>query len=471
MLRAFVRSLQSPGGAASLFVMVVAAALFFGPPFFGPGSDPESVRLYRVAASTLFCLALWAISVVPIYLTALVFLLLASLFKLGPLDVIFSGFASPALWLIFGGFILGVAVQETGLGARMAASLVPYLGRSYRRIVFGVVLVAMALGFAVPSSMARMVVLMPIVVALAETLGFGPGSKGRTGITLAAAFATFMPMAAVLPANVPNVVLAGIAETVHGVPISYVEYLALHFPVLGALKTLVIAVSVLVLFPDTPRIDPVRQPAAAMTPEQKRLAVILVAALGLWMTDFLHGISPAWVALAAGLMCFVPGVNVVPRDTIERRLNYGTFIYVAGLLGLGNLIAESGLGKAMGDALLGLAHLDPARPHWNFFALTAMGTLISWVATLPGEAAVLGPVAAEIAAATGLPLMTVLMIIVVGFSTVILPYQAGPMIVGIHLAGVTLTSGTRLCATIGIATIVVLLPLNFLWWRVTGWLP
>lgn len=466
MLQGFLRPLRTAGGAASLLVIVVAAGLFFI-----PGGDPETVRLYRVAASTVFCLALWAISFVPLYIPALVFLLFASLFKLGPLDVIYSGFASPALWLIFGGFILGVAVQETGLGARLASSLVRVLGGSYARVVCGVVLVAMALGFAVPSSMARIVILMPIVVALAESLGFEQGSQGRTGIALAAAYGTFMPMFAVLPANVPNVVLAGIAETVHGVSISYVEYLVLHFPVLGALKTVVIAISVLILFPDVPKHQEVRNPAVPMTPEQKRLAVILGMALALWITDFLHGISPAWVALGAGLACFLPGLNVVPRDTIERRLNYGTILFVAGLLGLGNLIAESGLGKAMGDTLLQVAHLDPATPHWNFFALTALGTLMSWVATLPGEAAVLGPVAGEIAAATGFPLTAVLMIIAIGFSTVVLPYQAGPMIVGIHLAGVTFATGTRLCATIGVVTIVFLLPLNFLWWRLIGWLP
>jgi hypothetical protein len=241
--------------------------------------------------------------------------------------------------------------------------------------------------------------------------------------------------------------------------------------VLGALKTVVIAVSVLVLFPDAPKPGSEVRSKTPMTPAQKRLSVILVAALALWMTDFLHGIAPAWVALAAGLGCFIPGLNVVPRDTVERRVNYGTFIYVAGLLGLGNLIAESGMGQAMGEAMFELAHLDPATPHWNFFALTVLGTVISWVATLPGEVAVLGPLASEIANASGLPVMTVLMIIAVGFSTVILPYQAGPMIVGIHMAGVTLAAGTRLCAMIGITTIVVLLPLNFLWWRLTGWLP
>jgi len=466
MLNAVFDPLRRAGGWASLLVMLVAAGLFFL-----PGGDPQTVLQYRVAAATVFCLGLWAIGVVPLHLTALVFLLFASLFDLGPLTVIFSGFASPALWLIFGGFILGVAVQQSGLGARFAVSLVRIVGASYPRIVLGVVLVAMALGFAVPSSMARIVILMPIVVALADRLGFAEGSKGRTGVTLAAAFATFMPMFAVLPANVPNVVLAGIAETVHGISISYVEYLALHFPVLGALKTAVIAGAVLALFPDVPRMREMDEECAPMTAAQWRVAGVLAVALALWMTDFLHGISPAWVALGVGLACFLPGIDVAPHDTIERRLNYGTFIYVAGLLGLGNLIAESGLGKVLGDTLLSLAHLDPATPHWNFFALTAMGTLISWVATLPGEAAVLGPVAGEIAAATGFSVTSVLMIIAIGFSTVILPYQAGPMIVGIHMAGVTLAAGTRLCATIGAITILVLLPLDFLWWRLLGWLP
>ncbi len=38
----------------------------------------------------------------------------------------------------------------------------------------------------------------------------------------------------------------------------------------------------------------------------KRLLVILGFALLLWVTDNVHGISPAWVALGAAIVCLLP---------------------------------------------------------------------------------------------------------------------------------------------------------------------
>jgi di/tricarboxylate transporter len=57
------------------------------------------------------------------------------------------------------------------------------------------------------------------------------------------------------------------------------------------------------------------------------------------------------------------------------------------------------------------------------------------------------------------------------FSTVILPYQSPPMMIAMHMGGVSLKDGARLCLVLAVITIVVVLPLDLLWWRVLGALP
>ena len=37
-----------------------------------------------------------------------------------------------------------------------------------------------------------------------------------------------------------------------------------------------------------------------------------LAALGLWMSDMFHHISPAWIGLGVALVCLLPGVELVP---------------------------------------------------------------------------------------------------------------------------------------------------------------
>jgi len=53
----------------------------------------------------------------------------------------------------------------------------------------------------------------------------------------------------------------------------------------------------------------------------------------------------------------------------------------------------------------------------------------------------------------------------------VLPYQTPPLIVGMALAGVSIRDGTKFCLVIFAITMLVLIPLDVLWWKLTGWLP
>ena len=153
------------------------------------------------------------------------------------------------MWLIVSGFIIGAAITTSGLGQRMASVLAPLLAASYPRMIAGLTLASAALGFVMPSSVGRAVVLVPVGMALADRMGFGKGSNGRIGIAATLAMACNMPSFAILPANIPNMILAGAGETLHGASFGYTEYLLLHFPILGILKSALMVGLVLMMFP------------------------------------------------------------------------------------------------------------------------------------------------------------------------------------------------------------------------------
>jgi len=91
----------------------------------------------QVASVVGVTVALWATAVVPEYFTAILFFSFAVMLTGLTPKVVFSGFHSTAAWMIFGGLIIGVAVQSTGLGARMARVLLDRFGRSYLGLLFG----------------------------------------------------------------------------------------------------------------------------------------------------------------------------------------------------------------------------------------------------------------------------------------------------------------------------------------------
>lgn len=448
---------------------VAAVILWFTPP--PAGASPV---MMHAAALVVLAIGCWATMLIPEHLAALGFFLGAMVLHVGKPPVIFSGFASPAFWLVFGGLVIGAGVDRTGLGKRIARALVGRFRGGYMATVAGVVTVYLALGFLMPSTMSRLILLLPIVLALADRLGYAEGSRGRTGLVIATGFGSYLGPVAILPANVPNNVLLGAAQVFHGIQLQYFDWLIIHFPVLGFLKSVLLVLVVWLLFRDTPSAPGAGGEATApvyWSADERKLAVLLAAALALWVTDEVHGVSPAWISLGAGLICLMPAVGLVPPQVSRDKVPMNPLIYVAGILGVGALVSDSGLGAALAKGVLATIELDPATPGRSFFELSLLATGLGTVSTMPGVPAILTPIAGDMAAASGLPIRTVLMTFVVGFSTVFFPYQVPPLIVLLQLGNIPARAavGTALLTALG--TVIFLLPLDYVWWRILGLLP
>lgn len=427
----------------------------------------------RILGVVLVTLVLWGTSIVPGYLASLIFFSVLLVFGLAGPELVFAGFQSTAIWLIVSGFVIGAAISISGLGAMLARALMPLLTGSYPRLIGGLMTVSILLSFLMPSSVGRAVVLVPIGMALADQMGFAPGSRGRIGIASVLAIGSNMPGFTILPSNIPNMVLAGASEAIYGAHFGYMEYLLLHFPVLGILKGVVVVALVLWMFPDKPgEALPARAVAKNAEPvsrgAQIRVAVILLATLALWMTDGWHGVNSAWIGLVAAVLLLTPGFGVVTPPAFKSSVDFGMLLFVAGALALGTLVNVSGLGEMLGQALIAVMPLTPGSNAVNFASLSLMSMVTGLFTTVPGVPAVLTPMAQELANQTGFSLSTVLMTQVIGFSTVIFPYQVGPLVVAMQMSGEKLTHLLKITAPLAVITFLVLLPIDFLWWGFLG---
>jgi di/tricarboxylate transporter len=132
------------------------------------------------------------------------------------------------------------------------------------------------------------------------------------------------------------------------------------------------------------------------------------------------------------------------------------------------LVAQSGVDSGLGRTVLGLLPIAPGQDITNFTALVGMSTMLSLITTTVGVPAVLAPFASELATAAHWPLLTVLMTQVIGYSTVLFPYQAPPLVLAMQLGGVPPATGIRVTLTLAALTLLILTPLNYMWWRLLG---
>jgi di/tricarboxylate transporter len=444
--------------------------LILGSILFSPLSDLLDHTQLISACLILSAIVLFATSAIPEHVTALIFMVAAMLFAVAPAEIVFSGFTSTACWLIFSGLIIGIAINETGLAGRIANAFTVHLDSSYLKLIAGIVTMATLLGFLMPSSMGRAVLFIPIAMAMASRCGFTRGSNGQIGVALAAAFGCHVPTFAVLPANVPNMVLIGAAETIHGWAPMYAEYLLLHFPILGFIKAVLIVLTIVWLYPDKTMRSTEKVEKTPISPQELKLVILLGITLGFWLTDSFHHISAAWIGLAAASFLLMPGIGLVSQKSFNSKFNIGSLIFVVGILGLGALINDSGLGALVGEQLNIWLPLSSEQGFLSYLSLSFTSFLTGVLTTLPGVPAVLTPFAEQMSNKSGFSLEAVLMIQVLGFSTILFPFQSAPLMVGMQIANVPLKHAAKLCLILTPITLFILYPLDYLWWSLLGWI-
>ena len=419
----------------------------------------------------IFCVSLWATSYVPEFWPAIALFAFFTVTNIAPGSVVLSGFESSTFWLLFSGMVFGAAIKFTELSQKAATVLVYTLGKRYYSVIIRMTFFALLLAFLIPSGIGRVVLLIPIVVAIADQLGYEEDSHGRYGILLATTFGTFLPSFAILPANAPNMLLSGINEALYDNTLSYWSYLYLHFPILGFIKALVIIAVILWLFPAKDpdyKLSTTNTDKQPLTGKQIQLLLILILCFSVWLTDGIHHISPGWVALVACAICLWPNAGFTHPQCLSKDLNYGPLFFAAGVIGLGATIAYTGLGQSMVDILTHVAPFSEGEQFLNLALVTGISIMVGIIASLASIPAVITPLVSDLAQITGLSNHAIVMSEVMAFSSVFLPYQAPPLITAIALGKLPMAVVSKVCLVLFMITLTLLLPLNFLWWQFNG---
>lgn len=444
---------------------VAAIVIAFLPP---PADAPKAMLGLAIVA---FTVGLWATAALPALHAGVIFFALALAANVAPTIPLLSGFWSNAATLVIGGLMIGSAAERSGLGRFVARALMGGLA-TYPRLIIGILAGSGTLSFLVPTTMGRLAITIPILIAAAKEAGYEPGSRGYNGIMLTAVAGNYLTSYAILPSNLTNVIALGALEGIGGPSIQYGPYLLMCLPTLGIVKGIMF-VSAICLFYSAPppRVALSDDSPNVLSPAARRLAVLLAITVLMWVTDFVHHIKPGWIALAAGLVCLIPQLGLLKAEETIDRTTFISIFSLAAVLGVATVLTYSGAGTMIAKGLTAFVPPSGASPAHGFMLITIAASLIAVCATVVGSIAIVTPTLPAIEVATGLPQTAGLIAELVGLQSLFFVFEAVPVMVGLMMAKVAATSALRLLVPLAITGLIIIAPLQIMWLKLIGVMP
>ena len=374
-----------------IFLALAAALLIVAPQLL-----IESATYARIVSIAGVCLLLWISEIVPPFVPTLLLWTLVPLF-LAPIDGKFalpnvlSWAVDPVMALFFGGFVLGVATESSGLDERLTQFALRSAGKSFRRFLLFVILITALLSMWMSNIAAAALVLACLHPILGK---FESDHILRRALLIGVALgADFGGITTPIGTGPNAIAIASISATQ---PVSFLSWMAFAFPLtIGMLLA-----SFLLLSWRVRRNENIWKTRNSelnvyafegeKRPNNKSgqigFLIVLVGTIVLWLTEPLHKIPAAVIALGSAAALFLSGI-LSKKDLL--RIDWSTLLLIAGGITLGRLLEQSGLVKAVA-ANVPFADLDPT---FSLFLLCLASAILSALISNTATAVLLIPLA------------------------------------------------------------------------------
>ena len=349
-----------------------------------------------------------------------------------------SGFSSTTVWLIGGAFMFAMGYEKTGLGRRIALTLVSKLGRRSLSLAYANAFAEALLAIVTPSNSARgagtMYPMVSNLPGLYNSKPNDPSSRDIGAYIMYTAFAAnTITSSLFLTGCAPNFLALEFARKLAKVDVSWLDWFLASAPFAIPLL-LLMPVIVFVLYP--PRIK--NSPEAAiwasaqlreMGPISRNeitLALIVTGAVLLWIVGD-HWLDGSIVAFLAISFMLVLGVFTW-GDMARNHAAWTTIVMLATLVTMAAGLAR--VGFITWFANFAAHHVGGLSPTATIMALTTIYFISHYMfASLTAHTSAMFPIMLGVGLALpGLPARELVMALALttGIMGVISPYATGP---------------------------------------------
>ena len=388
--------------------------------------------------------------------------------------VAFSGFANDTAWFLFGALLIGVIATRSGVARRLAYAVMLRVGITYPRILLGLIVTDFLLTFVVPSGIARVVIMAAIALGLVEAFGAARGSNVARGMFLILTY-TANIFDKMIIAGAGSITARGLIEKVGGVEVLWSQWFLAFLPC-SIITVLAAWQLTLWLYPpEQVRLEGgyefLRQELRRMgplSPQELKAALLIAAAIVLWLTDFVHHISPSVIGIGVGLFALLPHVEILEIEDM-RRLNYMPVFFVAAAVSMGTVMETTKVIDVLTQNVL--AWMQPLLGDIVVTTVVMYWTAFIYHFLLASEISMLGtsiPLIMELAKSGGFNPLQLGLIWTFAAGGKLFAYQSGVLIVGYSYGYFDARDLLRMGACLTVVEFIVLVPLVPFYWPLIG---
>ena len=460
--------------AKGLIVILIAVIIWFIP--VPAGLKPAAWHLFAIFLATIIGFILKPL---PMGAIAFIAFTAVALFNVASAGAALGGFSNTTIWLIVSAFLFARGFIKTGLGNRIAYSIMKAIGKSTLKLSYAIMLSDLVIAPATPSNTARGGgILFPIVQSLCLAFGSKPDispKKMGTFLMQSAFQGNMITSAMFMTSQASNPLIVALALKMFNVDISWGTW-ALAAIVPGIVSMICIPYLLFKLDPpeikDTPEAANIAKEAldklGPMSRNEKIVAVVFVGALLLWATSQYNNINATVVALLGVSVMLVTGV-LAWKDVTAESSAWDTMIWMGTLICLAGLLNSTGFIKWFANIVSGAI----SGVSW-MAALLILLILYFYshyaFASLSAHVTAMFPALAPVAVAAGAPpLLTAL---TMGFFSnlcaSITHYSTGPAPIYFGAGYVDQGKWWKNGFIVSVANIIIWLVVGGIWWKVLG---
>ena len=404
-----------------LGLAALVATFFTAPP---AGISPGA---WHVAGTMALMAVWWATEAIPFAATALVPLCVLPPLGAASAADLAGGYGNTTLFLILGGFLLGLAMERCNLHRRIAYAIVARAGGHPQGLVLGMMCATGFVSMWVQNTSTTLMML-PVALSVATIVSPDANAADRDAtnfgkaIVLGVAYAATIGGLGTIVGTATNALVVGFMRQNYGETISFTAWLAFGIPTVLLLMPLAWAVLVKLAFPfrmgsqATARdaLIEARRALGPMSAAERRVTTVFVVTALSWIAGPLIRKLPGFaefndttIGLLAGFALFLTpsgstagGALLTGPDL--RRVPWDVLLLFGGGLALAEAIQGSGLASFIGDVLAGIGT-------WPLVLLigTMVTLLVFWTElnSNVATAATFMPILAAIAATSDYPVL------------------------------------------------------------------